>query len=271
MRVLAVVCFLMVTCVSLSFRLPPLGYVPEGYKPSENESSDIATGYKPTQTLRTRQFWMIYLWDFCNHFAGFMIISLIAPYGIQMGMPATLAALVVGVFGLCNGLGRPAFGALGDRIGRKLTFIIINILMVVGMLAIAFLPFVMEPGVGVTIGAIIMGLSYGGSISMKSASMRTFFGNKYVTANFGLIASDDLFAGILGPMVAAVIFTGSRDLFPRFSRCCCHFRSRNHLSLFRGKTDSCGSAFPQRSRARRADCQSCIENIKHWPIKADSI
>lgn len=216
MRVLAVVCFIMVTCVSLSFRLPPLGYVPEGYQPSENESTDIATGYSPTQTLRTRQFWMIYLWDFCNHFAGFMIISLIAPYGIQMGMPAASAALVVGIFGLCNGLGRPIFGAVGDRIGRKLTFIIINILMVVGMLAIAFLPFVMDPAAGVIVGAVIMGLSYGGSISMKSASMRTYFGNKHVTANFGLIASDDLFAGILGPMVAAVIFTAAGTYFPAF-------------------------------------------------------
>ncbi len=216
MRVLAVVCFIMVTCVSLSFKIPPLGYVPEGYVPSENESSDISTGYKPTQTLRTRQFWMIYLWDFCNHFAGFMIISLIAPYGIQSGMPIELAALVVGIFGLCNGFGRPLFGAIGDLIGRKLAFIIDNAIMVVGMLAIAFLPRMIDPVAGIIIGAIIMGLSYGGSISLKSASMRTYFGNKYVTANFGLIASDDLPAGILGPMVAAAIFVASGTYFNAF-------------------------------------------------------
>ncbi len=216
MRVLAVVCFVMVTCVSLSFKIPPLGYVPAGYVPSENESSDISTGYKPTQTLRTRQFWMIYLWDFCNHFAGFMIISLIAPYGIQSGMPIEMAALVVGIFGLCNGFGRPLFGAIGDLIGRKLAFIIDNAIMVVGMLAIAFLPRMMDPVTGIIIGAIIMGLSYGGSISLKSASMRTYFGNKYVTANFGLIASDDLPAGILGPMVAAAIFVASGTYFNAF-------------------------------------------------------
>ncbi len=216
MRVLAILCFVMVTCVSLSFKLPPLGYVPEGYVPSENESSDIASGYKPTQTLRTRQFWMIYAWDFCNHFAGFMIISLIAPYGIQMGMPPAFAALCVGIFGLCNGLGRPLFGALGDKIGRKQAFIIDNAIMVVGMLAIAFLPRIMDPTMGIVVGAVIMGLSYGGSISLKSASMRTYFGNKYVTANFGLIASDDLPAGILGPMVAAIIFTAAGTYFPAF-------------------------------------------------------
>jgi len=216
MRSLAVLCFIMVTCVSLFFKMPPLGFVPEGYVPSAKESSDIASGYKPTQTLRTRQFWMIYLWDFCNHFAGFMIISLIAPYGIQMGMPVVLSALCVGIFGLCNGLGRPLFGALGDAIGFRPAFIIDNATMVIGMLAIAFLPRMIDPTVGIIIGAVIMGLSYGGSVSLKSASMRTYFGNKYVTSNFGLIASDDLPAGILGPMVAAIIFTAASTYFPAF-------------------------------------------------------
>ena len=46
--------------------------------------------------------------------------------------------------------------------------------------------------------------------------MRTYFGNKYVTANFGLIASDDLPAGILGPMVAAAIFVASGTYFNAF-------------------------------------------------------
>ncbi|MEQ3361436.1 OFA family MFS transporter [Raoultibacter massiliensis] len=216
MRVLAVVCFVMVTCVSLLFKVPPLGYTPPGYVASKNESDDIATGYSPRQVLRTRQFWMIYLWDFCNHFAGFMIISLIVPHGVQMGMPVAMAALVMGIFGVCNAFGRPLFGAFGDRVGRKTAFIVVNALMVVGLLAIAFLPSMMEPLTGLVVGAVIMGLSFGGSISLKCSSMRTYFGNKYVTANIGLIASDDAPTGILGPMVAAAIFVATGAYFYAF-------------------------------------------------------
>ena len=201
--------------VALS-KAPPLGYVPEGYVAPKNESSDISTGYTRGQMLRTPQFWAMYGWNMANHLAGFMVISLIAPYGISVGMAAAMAALAMGFFGFFNGLGRPSIGALADRIGRKNAMIIDNILMAVGLVCIAFLPTMMDPFLGTVIGAAIVGLSFGGSISIGMSIMRSYYGVKHVGANMGMMATVDIPTGIIGPMLAAFIFMAMGSYFWAF-------------------------------------------------------
>ncbi|MEA5019190.1 MAG: OFA family MFS transporter [Gordonibacter sp.] len=205
-KALSALCLIMVVGMSLFQKAPPMGYVPTGYVPPTNESSDISTGYTRAQMLKTPQFWAMYGWNLANHLAGFMVISLIAPYGVSLGMAAALAAVAMGLFGFFNGLGRPTIGALADKIGRKMSMILDNILMAIGLLCIAFLPTIIDPFVGTVIGAAIVGLSFGGSISIGMSVMRSYYGVKYVGANMGMMATVDIPTGIIGPMLAAFIF-----------------------------------------------------------------
>ncbi len=215
-KVLAALCLVMVVGMSLLQKAPPPGYMPEGYVPPANESTDIATGYTRGQMLKTPQFWAMYGWNIANHLAGFMVISLIAPYGISVGMAAAMAAIATGLFGFFNGLGRPTIGAIADKIGRKGAMVVDNILMAIGLLCIAFLPTMIDPFLGTVIGAAIVGISFGGSISIGMSIMRSYYGVKHVGANMGMMATVDIPTGIIGPMLAAVIFTTFGSYFWSF-------------------------------------------------------
>ncbi len=245
MRVLAGLCFVMVTCVSLTFKAPPLGYTPPGFVPSANESSDIATGYTPIQVAKTRKFWLIYLWNFCNHFAALMVVSSIAVYGIQMGMDPALAALCMGVYGVSNACGRPIFGAIGDKIGRVPTFIILSCIMGAGLALLAVLPGMMDPFVGTLLAAIVIGISFGGNVSTKCSSMRTYFGSKHVSTNIGMVSSNDLFAGVLGPMLAATIFAATGEYYVAFLIAAVVAVAGIVFALFVGKPVPVAECFPE--------------------------
>jgi len=214
--VLSVLCLIMVVGMSFFQKVPPPGYAPEGYVAPVNESADIATGYTRGQMLKTPQFWAMYGWNMANHLAGFMVISLIAPYGISVGMAAALAAVATGLFGFFNALGRPSVGALADRIGRKAAMIFDNILMAIGLICIAFLPTIIDPFIGTIIGAAIIGLSFGGSISIGMSIMRSYYGVKHVGANMGMMATVDIPTGLIGPMLAAFVFTNLGSYFWAF-------------------------------------------------------
>ncbi len=246
-RVLAGLCLIMVVGMSLLQKAPPPGFVPEGYVPPKNESTDIATGYTRGQMLRTPQFWAMYGWNMANHLAGFMVISLIAPYGISVGMAAAMAAIATGLFGFFNGLGRPSIGALADRIGRKAAMIFDNILMAIGLLCIAFLPTMIDPFLGTVIGAAIVGLSFGGSISIGMSIMRSYYGVKHVGANMGMMATVDIPTGIIGPMLAAFIFTSLGSYFWAFIVAAIILVVTLFLPVLIGKPIPVNERFPEKS------------------------
>lgn len=214
-RVLALCVLLLVIVLGIFIKEAPLGYKPEGWNPKHEEDAQL-WGYTRTETLKSWKFWVFWIWYVAMHFAGFMVLSSIAPYGISCGMAASLAATAMGFYSVCNGIGRPLVGLIGDKLGKRLIMVIDSLLMGIGLLLIAYLPTVMDPFIGTVVGAIVMGLGFGGSIPLAVSTMTEYFGPKYGGDNVGLIATADLPAGILGPMLAASIFVAEGTYFPAF-------------------------------------------------------
>lgn len=215
-RVLALCVLVLVIILGFFLKKAPDGYRPDGWEP-KNAAQGTLWGYTRGETLKSWKFWVFWIWYVVMHFGGFMVLSAIAPYAISCGMAAAVAATCMGIYSVCNGIGRPLVGILGDKLGKRTLMFIDSVLMGGGLLLIAYLPTVMDPFMGTIVGAAVMGLGFGGSIPLAVSTMGEYFGPKFLGDNVGLIATADLPAGILGPMVGASIFVSTGSYFMAFN------------------------------------------------------
>jgi MFS transporter, OFA family, oxalate/formate antiporter len=164
--------------------------------------------YPPSEALRTPQFWALWAMLFLNVTAGILFISNAVPIMRELTGAAPATALAVyGFIALFNGLGRFFWGAVSDRIGRNLAYVLIYgtqvaIFFFVG--GIHSLPLV------ATLFAIVL-LNYGGGFGTMPSFNADYFGTKYMGVNYGWILTAWGVAGIVGPIFVARVkdVTGS--------------------------------------------------------------
>jgi MFS family permease len=158
--------------------------------------------YPPSRALRTPQFWSLWAMLFLNVTAGILFISNALPIMRELtdATPGTALA-VYGFIALFNGLGRFFWGAVSDRIGRNMAYLLIYgvqvvIFFVVG--GIHSLPIV------AALFAVVL-LCYGGGFGTMPSFTADYFGTKYMGVNYGWILSAWGVAGIVGPIFVAVV------------------------------------------------------------------
>ncbi|BDG04493.1 OFA family MFS transporter [Anaeromyxobacter oryzae] len=167
-----------------------------------------ARDYPSSEALRTPQFWALWAMLFLNVTAGILFISNAVPIMRELTGAAPATALAVyGFIALFNGLGRFFWGAVSDRIGRNLAYVLIYgtqvvIFFVVG--GVHALPAV------ATLFAIVL-LDYGGGFGTMPSFTADYFGTKYMGVNYGWILLAWGVGGIVGPIFVARVkdVTGS--------------------------------------------------------------
>jgi OFA family oxalate/formate antiporter-like MFS transporter len=158
--------------------------------------------YPPSRALRTPQFWALWAMLFLNVTAGILFISNAVPIMRELTGAAPGTALAVyGFIALFNGLGRFFWGAVSDRIGRNLAYLLIYgtqvlIFFVVG--GIESLPLV------AFLFAIVL-LDYGGGFGTMPSFTADYFGTKYMGVNYGWILLAWGVGGIVGPIFVAAV------------------------------------------------------------------
>ncbi len=172
---------------------PPAGAGGEGGMPVE---------YPPSRALRTPQFWALWAMLFLNVTAGILFISNAVPIMRELtdASPGTAVA-VYGLVALFNGLGRFFWGAVSDRIGRNLAYLLIYgtqaaIFFVVG--GIHALPLV------AILFAVVL-LDYGGGFGTMPSFAADYFGTRYMGVNYGWILTAWGVGGVVGPMFVALV------------------------------------------------------------------
>jgi MFS transporter, OFA family, oxalate/formate antiporter len=158
--------------------------------------------YPPSEALRTPQFWALWGMLFLNVTAGILFISNAVPIMRELTGAAPATALAVyGFIALFNGLGRFFWGAVSDRIGRNLAYVLIYgvqvvIFFVVG--GVHNLPLV------ALLFAVVL-LCYGGGFGTMPSFTADYFGTKYMGVNYGWILLAWGVAGIVGPIFVATV------------------------------------------------------------------
>jgi hypothetical protein len=108
-------------------RLPAEGWQPEGWTPpteSETDALQTTAEVSATSSIRTPQFWLLWIVLFCNVTAGIGILEQASPMIQDYFSGITPAAAgFVGLLSLANMGGRIVWSSTSDYIGRKPIYI----------------------------------------------------------------------------------------------------------------------------------------------------
>jgi OFA family oxalate/formate antiporter-like MFS transporter len=212
LAILGAAYLVMVVLASSIMRNPPDGWRPAGWQPSAKQQEQVqARDYTLKEALSTWQWYVLWAMLFLNVTAGISIISQASPMAQEIsGVEAGIAAGMVGLISIANGLGRLLWAWFSDAIGRRNVFLIMFLIQA----ALFFvLPSQHEFTALATICFIVISC-YGGGFGTMPAFAADFFGPKWVGSIYGLMLTAWGFAGVFGPLLIANIrqSTGKYDL-----------------------------------------------------------
>jgi MFS transporter, OFA family, oxalate/formate antiporter len=189
----------------LGMRLPPPGYMAD-WRP--RALSGTATDVPTRVMLRNPIFWLMFVMMSMMSTSGLMVTSQIATFSRDFGM------LGVTVFGLAalplaltldrvtNGITRPLFGALSDRIGRENTMFIAFALEAAAMTG--WLALRNDPVAFVLLSGVVF-MGWGEIFSLFPSTLTDTFGGKHAIVNYGFLSYAQGIGSILGGPVAALL------------------------------------------------------------------
>lgn len=179
---------------------------PEGWTPPAAAQKKAAAPAAPPVDLKGAlgmfQFYVLWLVLFINVTAGIALISNLAPL-VQdaCGVTAVVAGSVIFASSMFNGLGRIFWASLSDKIGRKVTFMLI--------LGTQVPLFFILPQIGnvvlFSIVACYILACYGGGFSTMPAFAADTFSAKNMGSIYGKILLAWAAAGVAGPMTMEYI------------------------------------------------------------------
>lgn len=200
--ILGISYFVVMIGSSLYLSRPPEDWVPEGYDPEEQESSDKQdlANMRAKEAVKTKRFYYLWVMLFINVTCGIAVISAAKPLLEEsVGVAAGTAATLVGVMGIFNGLGRIGWASASDYIGRGNTYLAFFVLQI-GLFLIV--PYTSITWVFVVAFSIIY-TCYGGGFAAMPAFIGDLFGTKELGAIHGYILTAWAAAGLAGPVFAA--------------------------------------------------------------------
>jgi len=157
--------------------------------------------------LKSPPFWLMYAMFVMVGSSGLMATAQLAPIAkdfaidsvpvslLGLTMPALSFALSVGL--VLNGLSRPFFGWVSDRIGRENTMFIAFLLEGIGISALLLcagnpMAFVLSSG--------LVYLAWGQIFALFPATCTDLYGRKFATANYGMLYTAKGTAALLVPL-----------------------------------------------------------------------
>ena len=157
-------------------------------------------------SIKTPQFWLVWIVLFCNVTAGIGILEQASPMiqdffrdGATSAVAAAAAAGFVGLLSLFNMGGRFVWSSTSDYIGRKGIYMVY---LGVGLVLYVLLAVAGSSAVWlfVVLAAIIISF-YGGGFATVPAYLRDLFGTYQVGAIHGRLLTAWSAAGIVGPLI----------------------------------------------------------------------
>lgn len=176
------------------YRVPPPGWKPAGWTPPPAAMRKS----RPTRgVLATWQFYAVWAIFFLSASVGLTAIgqaSLLVQEFARAGAPVS-AGVMVGIVGVFNGAGRLTWGAVSDRIGRKLALLAMSACSAVA--CFAFLR--TASGFGdVAAGLCLVAFAYGGCLAVMPSLVADYYGDS-IGGNYGLVFSAWGVCGFLVP------------------------------------------------------------------------
>jgi MFS transporter, OFA family, oxalate/formate antiporter len=217
MMFLGIAFLIAVVILSQFLRTPPAGYVPPGTKPPVASTVAKKDDFRPTEMLRTNQFYLLWFMYFCGAGAGLMIISKLKTIADQQA-GLKLGFLLVASLAIGNGAGRILAGMLSDKLGRKPT--IVGCLLFQALLMIV-LTFATKGSALATMTVLavvsaLIGANYGANLALYPSVTKDYYGLKNFGVNYGFVFT----AWGIGGFALSLLAGKLRDAYGTFSIAC---------------------------------------------------
>jgi MFS family permease len=224
---MAAIYFLFMTGGAFGYRLPPVGWRPDGWAPPPDHAGSMITSHQVhlRNAHKTPQFWLLWGVLCLNVSAGIGVIGMASPMlqeifaGSLIGQPdvkfgqlnddqrrmvAAIAAGFTGLLSLFNIGGRFFWASLSDKIGRKTTYFTFFALGIALYAAAPWAAHIGSKALFVAFFCIILSM-YGGGFATVPAYLADLFGTQFVGAIHGRLLTAWSTAGIVGPVVVNYI------------------------------------------------------------------
>ncbi len=174
--------------------------------------AQAASSTSPAGVLRTPAFWVLYLMFIAVSASGLMVTAQLAPiaraYGLANGallLGGSALSIALVADNVMNGLARPFFGAVSDRIGREPTMAIAFTLGAGSYWLLAFAGH--RPWAFVLCAALIY-FTWGEIFSLFPSTCTDLFGPRYATANAALLYTAKGTSAWLVPVANVLVARG---------------------------------------------------------------
>jgi MFS transporter, OFA family, oxalate/formate antiporter len=177
-------------------------------------------GTPPREMLRTNVFWLMFVMMTMMSTGGLMIISQFAAFSRDFGVATVtvfgLAALPLAltVDRLTNGLTRPFFGWVSDRIGRENTMAIAFLMEAA---AVTLMVMFRDNALVFVILSGVVFFGWGEIFSLFPSTLTDTFGTKHATTNYGWLYIAQGIGSILGGPLAALLREQTGSWLPVFA------------------------------------------------------
>ncbi len=187
-----------------------IGILPDGALPSSSQNREPGppkklqlTGLTMKETIRTKQFWIIFLVWLLQGTASYIVTTQIVPHATDLGISTISAATILSVFAIFNILGGLIAGTLSDIISRKAVSIICALIGAGAMFWLVWIP----SNVGLFyIFAALFGIPFGGISILISAMAGDIFGLRSIGTIMGWIGIAWFAGAAVGPLIGGAIF-----------------------------------------------------------------
>ena len=171
--------------------------------------------YAPMEVLKTPLFWLLYAMFVVVASGGLIVTaqfaSIAADYGVAkthfsfIGIAGTVLTVALVIDNILNGLGRPFFGWVSDKIGREETMFIAFLLNAVAIWSLA--QYGHDPVMFVVCSAAIY-FTWGEIYSLFPSTCTDTYGTQYAATNAGMLYTAKGTASLLVPYTAYVAAKG---------------------------------------------------------------
>jgi OFA family oxalate/formate antiporter-like MFS transporter len=212
--ILGIVFLICVIGAARIFEVPPAGWKPEGWTPpaagTTASGAAMKQEFSPGEMAKTWQFYALWLIYFLGTSTGITAIGQAAPLVKELAAATAImsAGAALGIMSAFNGVGRLAWGATSDKIGRKATTICMFALYIVA--CVFLLRNVTSFGQALA-GLCVVGFCYGGYLAMMPSFTADFYGPKNVGANYGIVFTAWGICGFVVPGYFAGIIQAAKD------------------------------------------------------------
>ena len=220
-RYLGTVFLVILLLLSMPLRFPPeeftykAGSHSQSKAGSHSQRGNPQIDYAPSQMLRTRSFYALWIAYVIGTSAGLMAVGIAAPFGREVAKidPAT-AGLCVAFFAIFNGLGRFIFGWLTDKFGPRKAGVLSYSMIILASLALLLFG---EGNVPLYIvGFSILWLNFGSWLAIAPATTASFFGMKFYARNYGILFTAYGTGALIGTFSSGIIRDITGSYLPSF-------------------------------------------------------